>query len=141
YYINLHDFPYRYHIDVSSTGAFNGEQVRIVTETARIHRQVTVYEFAPVSGRYIRFVSDDEPRSWVQMMEFAAFSQPGYYPVQCQYAIVNDMPAGNDVSALRNWWGTTRVPGIIQAIYDHNDDLSKGFVFYNPFLQEPIPAT
>jgi parallel beta-helix repeat protein len=141
YYINLHDFPYRYHIDVSATGAFAGEQVRVVTETQRVHRQVTVYEFAPASGRYIRFVSDDEPRSWVQMMEFAAFSQPGHYPVQCQSSVGNEMATGNDVSALRNWWGTTNPSDIDRVIFDHNDDPGKGYVFYNPFLLEPIPAT
>jgi parallel beta-helix repeat protein len=141
YYINLHDFPYRFHIDISSTGAFAGEQIRAVTETSRVHRQVTVYEFAPVSGRYIRFVSDDDPRSWVQMMEFAAFSQPGHYPVECQYSLVNDMATGNNISALRNWWGTIKLFDINQIIFDHNDNPGKGYVFYNPFLLEPIPAT
>ena len=141
YYINLGDFPLRFHIDVSTTGAFAGEQVRVVTETARPIKQTIVYGFAPTSGRYIRLVSDDPPRNWVQMMEFAAFSQPGHFPVQCRYAAYNDMAAGRDVPAQRNWWGTTLPSSISTLIYDHEDDPSKGYVFYNPFLLSPIPAT
>ncbi|MCA1567762.1 MAG: right-handed parallel beta-helix repeat-containing protein [Acidobacteria bacterium] len=140
YYINLGDFPLRFHIDVSTTGAFAGEQVRVVTETARPIKQAIVYDFAPASARYIRLVSDDPPRNWIQMMEFAAFSQQGHYPVQCQYAAYNDMAAGRDVPAQRNWWGTTSPSAIDALIYDHNDDPGKGYVFYNPFLPSPIPT-
>lgn len=140
YFINLGDFPLRFHIDVSTTGAFAGEQVRVVTETARPIRQTLVYHVAPTSGRYIRLVSDDPPRNWIQMMEFAAFSQQGHYPVQCQYAAYNDMDAGRDVPAQRNWWGTTSSPAIDALIYDHIDNVSKGYVFYNPFLLSPIPT-
>jgi parallel beta-helix repeat protein len=140
YYINLGDFPLRFHIDVSTTGAFAGEQVRVVTETARPIKQTLVYDFAPTTGRYIRLVSDDPPRNWIQLMEFAAFSQQGHYPVQCQYAAYNDMAAGRDIPAQRNWWGTTSPSAIDALIYDHNDNLSKGYVFYNPFLLSPIPA-
>jgi parallel beta-helix repeat protein len=141
YYINLGDFPLRFHIDVSATGQFAGEQVRVVTETARPIRQTLVYDFAPVSGRFVRLVSDEPARDWVQMMEFAAFSRQGHYPVQCQYAAYNAAATGSDVAAYRNWWGATSLAAISRLIYDRNDDPGKGYLYYYPFLQSPIPPT
>jgi parallel beta-helix repeat protein len=139
YYINPGDFPTQYHIDVSTTGAFAGEQVRIVTELSRPSIRAVVYDFTPVTARYIRLASD-QARGWARMMEFAAFATQGNVPsVHCSYTVYND--SGQDVLGLRNWWGTISSLEIDQLIFDHNDNASKGYVFYNPFLLEPILRT
>jgi parallel beta-helix repeat protein len=139
YYINLNDFPYLFHVDVSSTGAFAGEQVRVATETARPLHTPLIYEFPTVQGRYVRLVSDEQ-RSWVQMMEFAVFASPGQIPAPCQIAVADEMPVGFDVNAVRAFWGTTDPAAISALIFDHADDPSRGTVTFQPPLPEAIPA-
>jgi parallel beta-helix repeat protein len=51
----------------------------------------------------------------------------------CQLAARNDMPAGNDVSAEWNWWGTD-VEGAIDAlVLDGGDDPSRGVIDFDPW--------
>ena len=67
---------------------------------------------------------------------------PGYYPARyAGYAVYNNMSAGLDVAAARNWWGTVDPAEIDAAIFDHLDDPSKGVVHYAPFLTEPVSGT
>jgi parallel beta-helix repeat protein len=139
YFINLNDFPYQFHIEVSATGAFAGEQVRVVTETSRPLRQPLIYGFTPVQGRFVRLISD-ELRGWVQMMEFAVFAQAGQTPAPCQTAVANEMAAGSDVNAVRASWGTLDAAAISASIHDRDDDPARGRVLFQPFLREPVPA-
>jgi len=139
YFINLNDFPYLFHIEVSPTGLFTGEQIRVVTETARPLHSPLVYDFTPVQGRYVRLISDEQ-RNWVQMMEFAVFAQAGQLPSLCQTAVADEMATGSDVNAVRDFWGTANATTIATLIFDHNDDPSRGTVNFQPFLPEAIPA-
>jgi len=140
YHINPHDFPYQFHIDLSATGAFAGEEIRLVTETARPLEHMLVYTFAPREGRYLRLISDESPpRLWIRMQEFAAYSEGGHHPMPCQFSVSNDMPAGSDLPARRNSWGTTDGDEIAAVVYDQTDDPQKGAVLVDPFLLEPIP--
>ncbi len=52
------------------------------------------------------------------------------------YIISNHSPY--DASATFNWWGTTEITEIENAIYDYWDDMSYGQVFYTDFLSGPI---
>jgi parallel beta-helix repeat protein len=56
---------------------------------------------------------------------------------RCQLAVVDEMPAGLDVDAAGNYWGTTKAPAIRGLILDHDDDRRLGKVFYLPFLKKP----
>ena len=70
-----------------------------------------------------------------------ASGEPVRNAAQCRYAAYNEVAAGRDVVALRNWWGTTSASSVTPLIFDQEDDPSKSRVLYNPFLHEPIPAT
>lgn len=61
------DRPQEYHVDISQTGAFSGEQVRVVNETNALTGFYNVtgtslerkdYFFNPLTGRYIRMTID-----------------------------------------------------------------------------------
>jgi parallel beta-helix repeat protein len=56
---------------------------------------------------------------------------------RCQFAVVDEMPAGLNVEAAGNYWGTTKAPAIRGSILDHDDDRRLGKVFYLPFLKRP----
>jgi parallel beta-helix repeat protein len=51
----------------------------------------------------------------------------------CQYAARNDMPAGNDVDAEANWWGTEVASEIDALVLDGADDPSRGVIDYDPW--------
>lgn len=53
------------------------------------------------------------------------------------YDVYNDNPAGSNVIAQHNWWGTTETTAIANRIYDFNDDWTKGQVDYAPVLSVP----
>jgi len=130
---NLHDFPYQYHVDLSATGEFLGEQVRLATETHRVHRPLVVHSFFPQQGRYLRLVSDEpQPRLYVRMSELAVYSDTGHYPQPFEYAIYNGLPA--DLPARRNDWGTTAAADIEALVFDHDDDPAVGQVVFQPPL-------
>lgn len=130
---NLHDFPYQYHLDLSATGAFLGDEIRLATETDRIRVPIAVHSFPPQVGRYLRLVSDEAmPRPWIQMMELAVYSHPGHYPHPCVYSIYNGLTA--DLPAPRNDWGTTRATDIEAVVFDHDDDPAVGQVVFQPPL-------
>jgi hypothetical protein len=64
-----------FHIDVSPTGAFQGEQQTIVIETNTPHINAIVYTFPSVSTRYVRLISD-VTQDWVQLQEVEVYSAP-----------------------------------------------------------------
>jgi parallel beta-helix repeat protein len=136
---NPHDFPDKFKVFVLTTAAPIGGEVPVVNEANRDEKPVAVYDFAPVSGRYIRIVSS-ETRNWVQMAEFAAFTQQGQNPIACRYSIYSHVSNALEVSALYNWWGKTSEPAIMDSIFDQNDDANLGKVLYNPFLFETVSA-
>ncbi len=51
------------------------------------------------------------------------------------------MSAAYEVWATQNWWGTADPGEIETLIFDHLDDPGRGFVWYDPFLTEPISCT
>jgi hypothetical protein len=55
------------------------------------------------------------------------------------YDIYNDNPAGQDMEATNNWWGTTDTSIIEERIYDFYDDFSKGRVLYALIAAAPAP--
>jgi parallel beta-helix repeat protein len=127
--VNYHDFPQKFYVEVSSTGAFAGEQVRVVTEDNRVEQQVSRYVFPAVTGRYIRVVMN-ENRNWVRLSEFVAFSQSEYVPGQSRTAIVTAQTTP-PIQASHNWWGTSNAADIAGSIQ------GGGTVVYSPFLIEP----
>lgn len=44
-----------------------------------------------------------------------------------------------DVNATNNYWGTTSAATIEEHIYDQQDDLGRGRIFHDPYLQDPDP--
>jgi hypothetical protein len=84
---NPHDWYSAFHLEVSPTGAFAGEQTRVALETnwdeTRAHADYgmqrlsgfvdhCVYTFAPVTGRYVRLVSDVH-QDFVQLQEVLVY--------------------------------------------------------------------
>lgn len=65
---NYADWCDSYHISVSTTGAFAGEQTTIFTETNSPHNQVITDAFTTVTARFVRIICDNE-QSWVQLQE------------------------------------------------------------------------
>jgi parallel beta-helix repeat protein len=57
---------------------------------------------------------------------------------RCQFAVVDQMPAGLDVDAANNYWGTTNGTAIKKLILDHDDDRGAGKVIFQPFLKKPV---
>jgi hypothetical protein len=51
----------------------------------------------------------------------------------CQFAARNDMPAGNNVTAEWNWWGTDIANQISALVFDGNDDASRGLIDFDPW--------
>jgi len=43
----------------------------------------------------------------------------------------------NNITAINNWWGTNDSAIIEEHIWDHNDNESLGYVFFEPYLQGP----
>jgi len=50
------------------------------------------------------------------------------------YTLYYDGANTTTLDATNNWWGTTDIPMIQSKIWDHNDDLNKGIVNYQPIL-------
>jgi hypothetical protein len=84
---NPHDWYAAFHLEVSPTGAFAGEQAKIPLETnwdeTRVHADYgmqrlsgfvdhCVYTFRPATGRYVRLVSDVH-QDFVQLQEVQVF--------------------------------------------------------------------
>jgi parallel beta-helix repeat protein len=57
--------------------------------------------------------------------------------IDCSIAVASFMPAGEDVSAAQNFWGTVDPAAISRKIYDGGDDPSYGKVTFEPFLTTP----
>lgn len=76
--INPHDFWAKFHIVVSETGQFDGEEQTVVTETNWDGRPgpVRVYPVTPVRARFVRIVADTG-QQWVQLQEFAVYGKTG----------------------------------------------------------------
>jgi len=85
---NPHDWYAAFHLEVSSTGAFAGEQTRVPLETdwdaTRVRADYgvqtlsgllfnCVYTFPAVKGRYVRIVADVD-QNWVQLQELEVFA-------------------------------------------------------------------
>ena len=83
-----HDWYAAFHLEVSLTGAFAGEQVRVPLETGwdttrtrgdyglqRLSglQDDCVYTFPAVKGRYVRIVADVD-QNWVQLQELEVFA-------------------------------------------------------------------
>jgi len=73
---NYHDWYGKFHIEVSTTGAFSGEQTTVATETswdtARSGGQSVSYIFSPIQARYMRIVSDID-QNWVKLEELEVY--------------------------------------------------------------------
>ncbi len=84
---NNHDWFSSFHLEVSRTGAFAGEQAHVPLESNCDESRAAgdyslqrltglgnrvVYTFAPVRGRYFRIVSDVF-QNWVQLQEFELY--------------------------------------------------------------------
>lgn len=70
---NYSDWCDSFYIDLSTTGQFTGEQIRVATETNTPHSQSILYSFQPTTGRYIRMTCDNT-QNWTQLQEFEAFA-------------------------------------------------------------------
>jgi hypothetical protein len=88
---NHHDWFRAFHFEISSSGAFTGEQVSVPAETDWDGRREDgdysiqhlsglgdrcVYTFKPVRGRYFRIISD-VGQHWVQLEEVQVFEALG----------------------------------------------------------------
>ncbi len=51
----------------------------------------------------------------------------------CQFSARNDMPAGNELDAEWNWWGTELGSEIASLVFDGRDDPTKGLIDYDPW--------
>lgn len=69
---NYSDFCKQFHVEVSKTGAFAGEQLTVVTEDNRPHFQYNEYFFPATQAQYIRVVCDNQ-QNWVQLQEFEVY--------------------------------------------------------------------
>jgi hypothetical protein len=74
---NHHDWYSNFHVEVSTTGVFNGEQTTIITEndwdqTRTGDKYPVTYDFPVVTSRYVRVVSDIS-QSWTGLQEFQVF--------------------------------------------------------------------
>ena len=74
--INFHDWYAKFHIEVSSTGLFTGEQITVATEpawdTSRAGLQSVTYTFSPVSAQYVRIKSDID-QNFVKLQEVEVY--------------------------------------------------------------------
>lgn len=70
---NWGDWCDRFHIDVSTTGSFSGEQQTVVKETNSPHTQSILYIFPTTAGRYVRVIND-QSQNWVQLQEFEVYA-------------------------------------------------------------------
>ena len=72
--LSPNDFWTKFHVSISSTGLFKGEETTVVTETNWQERPgpLRVYRFAPVTGRYIRIYGDQD-QTGVQLKQFGVF--------------------------------------------------------------------
>jgi hypothetical protein len=69
---NFADMCDKYHVDLSTSGAFAGEQQRVVTELNTPHLKTNTYNFSPAVGRYVRLTCDIE-QNWTQLQEFEVY--------------------------------------------------------------------
>lgn len=138
YVNNSNDWLDRFHIVVSDTGQFSGEETTILTVTDFPNRAFNSYTINPIQTRYLRIISDEQ-KGWIQLQEFEVYQEANVEIYTCQYYIYNYQPA--DVNAKYNWWGTTDTSQINTRIYDKNDNSSVGLVVYAPFLRDPFPRT
>jgi parallel beta-helix repeat protein len=60
-------------------------------------------------------------------------------PNSCGFALSNEMAAGLDVNASRNYWGTQNVAAIQTLIFDQQDNPTLGKVTFLPILKKPVP--
>jgi hypothetical protein len=58
--------------------------------------------------------------------------------VRCQFAVLNEMPAGMDVNAAGCYWGTTKAAAVPALILDHADNRGAGKVIFLPILKKPV---
>lgn len=70
---NYSDLCKKFHVEVSATGSFSGEQTTVATETNWFPLKYRSYVFPPTMGRYVRFVCD-VTQSWVQLQEFEVYA-------------------------------------------------------------------
>jgi len=94
--VNGHDWYSRFHIDVSTTGAFAGEQVTVATEAnwdlTRGPRGWVSYPIASVAaGRYVR-VTADMAQMWTKLQELEVFARGSSVANQPPRAIPNADP-------------------------------------------------
>ncbi|WP_025225402.1 right-handed parallel beta-helix repeat-containing protein [Fimbriimonas ginsengisoli] len=72
--VNPHDFWSKFHIEVSESGLFSGEEKTVLTEADWDHRPgpVRVYRIPPIRARFVRIVGD-VAQKWVQLQEFGVY--------------------------------------------------------------------
>ncbi len=75
---NFHDWYSKFHIEVSETGKFEGEQKTIAAETdwdkSRAEKQFVGYSFNTVEARYVRIVSDVDQK-YVKLQEVRVYEK------------------------------------------------------------------
>ena len=73
---NFHDWYGKFHLEVSTTGVFQGEEKRVATEVnwdqSRLGGNAVSYIFNPVDARYIRIVSGVD-QNFVRLAELEIF--------------------------------------------------------------------
>ncbi len=76
--LDKNGFWEKFHVQVSTSGAFRGEEVTVVTETNWSQRPGTkrIYRFAPTKGRYIRVIGDVD-QAGVRLVQFGAYGLSG----------------------------------------------------------------
>jgi parallel beta-helix repeat protein len=57
---------------------------------------------------------------------------------RCQFAVVDEMPAGLNVDAANSYWGTPKAAAIPALILDSGDNRGLGKVIFVPFLKKPV---
>lgn len=70
---NYSDWCDKFHVGLSTTGQFAGEQTTVITETNTPHMQSIMYSFSTTTARYIRVTCDNQ-QNWTQLQEFEVFA-------------------------------------------------------------------
>lgn len=91
---NYSDLCKKFHIEVSPTGSFSGEQTTVATETDWFPLKYRSYVFPPIMGRYVRFVCDIT-QNWVQLQEFEVYALVNPTPTPTPTPISGDGLSGS----------------------------------------------
>lgn len=136
---NPADVPTQFHIEVSTSGNFSGEQITVATETDFLlngsRPRYRIYTFDPINTQYIRVVIDNS-ENWKHWQEIEAYNDPNitstYSPNSvCSYNFYNNLPSNSTTNLQSNYWEYAPLTDLATSVYDKVDNASLGTADYS----------